>query len=132
MKLQQHHNTCLWAIPSLVIFLDFVTCAVVNHRQAACSGQTLRRRVGYYQGANTWQRPCHRVFPHELDTDNYTHLVYAFATIEPRSFSIQPLNPADSLLMRVFATLKSPGLQTWVSVGGNDFSQPGSPTANTW
>ncbi|KAI2999287.1 unnamed protein product [Aspergillus niger] len=38
------------------------------------------RRVGYYESFN-WDRPCLHMSPSDIDTDIYTHVHYAFATI---------------------------------------------------
>lgn len=43
-----------------------------------------------------------------------------------------PSDPGDSVLYTQFNALKTPQLQTWISIGGGDFSDPGTLTFNTW
>lgn len=71
--------------------------------------------------------------PNQLNTDGYTHLFYAFASIDPASFTITTANAADVQGMKDFTALSADGkLKTWIAVGGFDFSDDGTPTHNTW
>ena len=72
-----------------------------------------------------------KVSPKDLKTDDYTHLYFAFASIDPNTFQITPADAADVAMYDEFTALKSPKLQTWIAVGGFDFSEPG-PTHTTW
>ena len=79
------------------------------------------------------ERLCNKVTPLQLNTHNYTHLYYAFALIDPVTFQVTPANSEDDRHMRDFTSLASPGkLQTWIAIGGFDFSDPGTSTAHTW
>ena len=75
---------------------------------------------------------CQRISPIEINTKGLTHLYFAFASINPVTFAVEPLNPADPDLYADFAGLKSNTLQTWIAIGGFDFSDPGSATHTTW
>ncbi|KAK3984687.1 glycoside hydrolase superfamily, partial [Cladorrhinum sp. PSN332] len=96
------------------------------------SGSTNGRSIGYYQAWNSRDRACNRVLPDEIQWQNYTHLFFAFASVNPQTFAVVPANPADHQLMLDFTALKRHGVQTWIAVGGFDFSDPGTPTHTTW
>jgi chitinase len=51
--------------------------------------------------------------------------------IDPTTFNVVPSAPGDILLYHEFTSLKSTRMQTWFSIGGFDFSDPG-PTRTTW
>ncbi|KAL2134442.1 hypothetical protein VTI74DRAFT_154 [Chaetomium olivicolor] len=99
----------------------------------AGGGSTKGRTVGYYQSWNVRNRACNKVSPSQLNTTAYTHLFYSFASIDPVSFRISPAHSDDLTMMREFTALSKGGkLQTWIAVGGFDFSDPGTPTHTTW
>lgn len=111
---------------------DFGSCEVKKGRTCGLgSGTANGRTIGYYQGSNTRDRLCNKITPQEIDSTGYTHLYYAFASIDPSSYAIIPGNAADPALYKDFTALKSRGLQTWIAVGGYDFSDVGS-THETW
>ncbi|CAK7234842.1 hypothetical protein SBRCBS47491_009086 [Sporothrix bragantina] len=65
--------------------------------------------------------------------DRWTHLYYAFGTINPTTFKIVD-DPSKRSLYREFTDLRyrPNGPQTWIAVGGFDFSDPGvDPDAET-
>ncbi|KAK4446124.1 hypothetical protein QBC34DRAFT_497070 [Podospora aff. communis PSN243] len=96
------------------------------------SGTANGRTIGYYQSWNTRNRVCNKVWPSQIKKEQYSHLYFAFATIDPVTFQIAVAHPGDIALMSEFTALKGPGLQTWIAVGGYDFSDPGTPTHHTW
>jgi chitinase len=81
--------------------------------------------------SNVRYRSCERIDPSHIHTDGLTHLNFAFASIDPISFNITPVDPGDFALYSQFTALKSADMQTWVAIGGFDFSDPG-PTHTTW
>ena len=80
---------------------------------------------------NVRERACNRITPLQIDTTGITHLFYAFANIDPGSFAIRPRDPADVSLYTEFTALKTAAMQTWIAIGGFDFSDRG-PTRTTW
>ncbi|KAF2803392.1 glycoside hydrolase [Mytilinidion resinicola] len=74
---------------------------------------------------------CNRIWPEQINTTGLTHLYFAFAYIDPVTFSIVPAEPADVELIPRFTALKTQSMQTWIAVGGWSFSDPG-PTQGTW
>ncbi|KAI8265154.1 glycoside hydrolase family 18 [Colletotrichum sp. SAR11_239] len=96
------------------------------------SGTTGGRTIGYYQASNVRDRVCNRIAPSQIKTAGYSHLYFAFASIDPASFAVIPAQAADEPLMREFTALKKSSLQTWIAVGGYDFSDKGRSTHTTW
>ncbi|KAK7956544.1 uncharacterized protein PG986_005766 [Apiospora aurea] len=76
------------------------------------SGTTNGRTIGYYQGSNTRERLCNKIFPADIASKGYTHLYYAFASIDPNSFGVVPAHSGDVELYEQFTALKSRGLET--------------------
>jgi hypothetical protein len=63
--------------------------------------------------------------------DALTHLNYAFAYIDPKSFEIVTMDQqTPEALFQTVVDVKSlkPGLQVWISVGGWTFSDNGTAT----
>lgn len=81
--------------------------------------------------SNVRYRSCERIDPSHIHTDGLTHLNFAFASIDPTGFNITPVDPGDFALYSQFTALKSAVMQTWIAIGGFDFSDPG-PTYTTW
>ncbi|KAF3807414.1 Chitotriosidase-1 [Colletotrichum gloeosporioides] len=111
----------------------FGKCSII--RPKTCgegSGTTGGRTIGYYQASNVRDRVCNRIAPSQIKTAGYSHLYFAFASIDPASFAVIPAQAADEPLMREFTALKKSGLQTWVAVGGYDFSDKERSTHTTW
>jgi chitinase len=86
-------------------------------------------------GCRASTRACDKRNPEDIDTTAFTHLMFAFAYFDPKSFKIAPMSAGDVELYRRFTALKSkqPGLQTWIAVGGwafnNDTNVPNTRTA---
>ncbi|KAF2713786.1 glycoside hydrolase family 18 protein [Pleomassaria siparia CBS 279.74] len=89
------------------------------------------RHVAYYQVADAQRRHCDKMTPNQLKIEGLTHLNLAFATFDPATFQLRPENPSDLNVYAEFTALKSKKLQTWISVGGWAFSEPGV-TRKAW
>ena len=76
------------------------------------SGTTNGRTIGYYQGSNTRDRLCNKIAPKDIVSTGYTHLYYAFASINPNTFTVTPADPGDVALYKEFNSLQSRGLKT--------------------
>ncbi len=90
------------------------------------SGSMSKRTIGYYESwSNT--RKCQPVAPEDLNLNGFTHLNFAFAFFDPSSFAIAPMDGKSGALYNRFTALKNkkPGLQTWISVVGWSFTDPG-------
>ncbi|KAI1203503.1 hypothetical protein F5X97DRAFT_330179 [Nemania serpens] len=93
----------------------------------SCASSVVNKRtVGYYESwAST--RKCQSVQPEDLNLNGFTHVNFAFAFFDPTSFEIAPMDSNSAALYRRFTALKDSykGLQTWISVGGWSFTDPG-------
>ncbi|KAF1985932.1 glycoside hydrolase family 18 protein, partial [Aulographum hederae CBS 113979] len=89
------------------------------------------RKIGYWQSWNVRQRACNRIMPDQIVTDGFTHLYFAFASIDPNTYNIRTYHSDDERLFPLFTALKTDKMQTWIAIGGFDFSDPG-PTHTTW
>ncbi|KAL1970079.1 hypothetical protein VTN77DRAFT_6484 [Rasamsonia byssochlamydoides] len=71
--------------------------------------------------------------PEEIPIGAYTHLNFAFLYIDPTTYEIVPMETNQTDLYSRFTALKKlkAGLQTWISIGGWSFTDPG-PTATTF
>lgn len=108
----------------------FGSCSTVA--APSCGGSSATgRSIGYYQVSNSYSRQCQRITPSQIDTTGLTHLNLAFASIDPSSFEVVPVDSRDVALYTEFTALKTSTLQTWISIGGWDFNDPG-PTQTTW
>ncbi|KAF8966666.1 hypothetical protein BDZ97DRAFT_1807457 [Flammula alnicola] len=65
-------------------------------------------------------------FPQNIPSSGYTHLNYAFASIDPNTFQVVPASAADVPQYTQFTGLKqaNPNLKTYISVGGWAFNDP--------
>jgi chitinase len=91
-----------------------------------------KRTIGYYESWSN-QRKCQAVAPEDLNVNGFTHINFAFAFFDPSSFAIAPMDGKTGALYNRFTGLKNSnrGLQTWISVGGWSFTDPG-PTRNAF
>ncbi|KAE8151870.1 glycoside hydrolase superfamily [Aspergillus avenaceus] len=71
--------------------------------------------------------------PPDIPLGVYTHINFAFASIDPKVFRIRPTtnNTAKRYFGVTALTDKQPGLKVYISLGGWDFNEPG-PTRNTF
>lgn len=99
----------------------------------SCSkSHNLPRVVGYYEG---WSptRPCKSFWPEQIPPNVYTHLNYAFASINPTTYEVVPANQGEIDLMQRLTSLKGSdlGLRVNIAIGGWSFNSPG-PTATVF
>ncbi|KAH8802952.1 hypothetical protein F5884DRAFT_903558 [Xylogone sp. PMI_703] len=111
--------------------VDF--CGSTTVAQPSCDGtSSTKRTIAYYEGWSV-TRPCDQMPPSEIPIGAYTHLNYAFLSIDPSTFEIVPATPEEVALFPEFTALKQskPGLECWLSIGGWAFNDPG-PTMFTF
>lgn len=58
--------------------------------------------------------------PEEIPTGVYTHLNFAFATVDPETFEVRPASSADTLLYYRLTSLKERDLDlnVLIAIGG--------------
>ncbi|UPK93523.1 hypothetical protein LCI18_004458 [Fusarium solani-melongenae] len=97
-----------------------------------CSSHTLQRVVGYYEG---WSkgRVCNKFMPEQIPLGVYTHLNYAFATIDPETFQVRLASSTEKDIYERLTMLKErdPDLKVLIAIGGWTFNDPG-PTETTF
>jgi hypothetical protein len=87
--------------------------------QPTCSKSGgLPRIVGQYEGWSI-DRNCQPFVPEQIPKGVYTHLNYAYATIEPTTFEIRPGYLRDPDMYRRFTRLKrrDPNLKVSIAIG---------------
>jgi chitinase len=84
------------------------------------------RVIGYYEG---WapRRGCQTFAPDQIPIGIYTHINFAFASINPTTFEVVPANSADIPLYTQLTSLKKqqPDLKVYIAIGGWTFTDPG-------
>ncbi|KAL8693261.1 MAG: hypothetical protein Q9224_003786 [Gallowayella concinna] len=71
--------------------------------------------------------------PAQIVTTGLTHLNLAYAGIDPKTFAVIPSDhPDDVALYKEFTARRTAAMQTWIAVGGFDFSNENSPSHRTW
>ncbi|KAH7142578.1 glycoside hydrolase superfamily [Dactylonectria estremocensis] len=104
----------------------------VNRPSCLAKGLPMKRVVGYYEGWATG-RACDQFKPSDIPDGVYTHLNFAFASIDPRTFQVVPAANGDTELYRQLARKKrvDANLKVFLAIGGWAFNDPG-PTATTF
>lgn len=84
------------------------------------------RTIGYYEGWN-YQRPCGNMEPEDIPLGHWTHINFAFALINPKTFHIEDMDPGTGSRYSRVAGLKAkqPDLKVWIAVGGWAMNDPG-------
>ncbi|KAH8812727.1 chitinase [Xylogone sp. PMI_703] len=108
-------------------------CGAKTVVSPSCGGSSSdARTIGYYEGWNL-ERECGTMTPEQIPLGYYTHINFAFALIDPKTFNIAPMGSDVAALYQRVTKLKvaQPGLQVWISVGGWSMNDPG-PTTTTF
>ncbi|KAJ5663807.1 glycoside hydrolase family 18 protein [Penicillium longicatenatum] len=97
------------------------------------SSQKINRVIGYYNSAAA-RRGCDGMAPYSIPQGVYSHIYFAFGSIDPDSFEVIPDKTSDESLYTQLAALKTrdPDQELWLSIGGWDFSDSDQPTATTF
>ncbi|KAM7224443.1 family 18 glycosyl hydrolase [Rhypophila decipiens] len=90
------------------------------------------RIIGYYEG---WapNRACNAILPEHIPMGIYTHLNFAFASINPTTYQIVPASSYDPEMYLRLTKLKKrdPDLKIFIAIGGWTFNDEG-PTMRTF
>ena len=108
-------------------------CGDKKVKRKTCSKNYGNRHViGYFEGWAS-NRPCNVFRPEQIPLNLYTHINFAFATIDPKTFKIMPGAESDIGLYKRLMLLKKrdPALKVFIAIGGWTFNDPG-PTATTF
>ncbi|KAH7329286.1 hypothetical protein B0I35DRAFT_473903 [Stachybotrys elegans] len=96
-------------------------------KPAECTGRkNFQQVVGYYEG---WSmgRYCNTFNPERIPRGVYTHINFAFASIDPKTFEVRPESNADIAMYKRVVSLKrrEPNLKVLIAIGGWTFNDPG-------
>jgi len=82
--------------------------------------------VGYYEGWAAGRR-CNAFYPEQIPVGVYTHINFAFATIDPETLEVRPSSDGDVVMYERLIYLKKmdPGLKVFIAIGGWTFNDPG-------
>ncbi|KAH7171571.1 glycoside hydrolase superfamily [Fusarium sp. MPI-SDFR-AT-0072] len=101
-------------------------CGIIK-RPSCSKSRGVERVVGYFEGwART--RPCNTFWPEQILIGLYTHINFAFATINPKTFlvEIKDKDNYGNLYERLTALKKKdPDLKIYLAIGGWAFNNPG-------
>lgn len=88
--------------------------------------------MGYYEGWAS-DRRCNDIWPEHIPLGVYSHINFAFATIDPSTFEVRPASTKDVSLFSRLTALKrqDPDVQVFIAIGGWSFNDAG-PTATTF
>ncbi|KAL2813234.1 glycoside hydrolase [Aspergillus granulosus] len=109
-------------------------CGNKTVKRPRCNKQsaTLDRVVGYYE---SWasRRLCNDFWPEQIPMGVYTHVIFAFAAIDPKTFEVRPVETRDLYLLTRVTQMKTldPDLKVLIALGGRTFNKPG-PTQTTF
>jgi len=102
-------------------------CGNKNVTRPSCgTAGHLQRVIGYYAGWSI-DRTCGDWLPEDIPKGVYTHINYAFASIDPTTFEVVPASIADTDLYPRVTSLKQyqPDLKVYIAIGGWTFNDPG-------
>ncbi|KAF7544087.1 hypothetical protein G7Z17_g10230 [Cylindrodendrum hubeiense] len=101
-------------------------------RPSCAKDSGISRVVGYFEG---WaqNRPCEAFWPEQIPIGLYTHINFAFATINPKTFTVHADKESDIQIYKRLIALKKkdPKLKIYLAIGGWSFNNPGT-TATTF
>ncbi|KAF5576582.1 hypothetical protein FPANT_10866 [Fusarium pseudoanthophilum] len=108
-------------------------CGSKTVKRPSCKkGGDMQRVVGYFEG---WakSRPCEVFPPEQIPIGLYTHINFAFGSINPNTFLIEANDPEDVDMYERLMLLKKKdkNLKIFLAIGGWTFNDPG-PTARVF
>lgn len=86
------------------------------------------KRISYFTNWAQYRSPPYKFVPENVSAKHFTHINYAFATIDPNTHEVAPSDPADvgqGFYKRFNRAVhsQSPSTKTLISIGGGDPSQ---------
>lgn len=112
---------------------EFCGNTTVTRPSCDADSQSITRVIGYYNSAAA-SRGCGGMQPASVPQGVYSHIYFAFGSIDPDTFEVIPASNADTLLYPQMQALQMRDLsqELWLSIGGWDFSNSDAPTATTF
>jgi chitinase len=112
---------------------EFCGNKTVTAPSCDASTQNITRVIGYYNSAAA-SRGCDGMPAYSIPQGVYSHIYFAFGSIDPDTFEVIPAEDSDTALYPILAALqlRDPNQELWLSIGGWDFSDSDEPTATTF
>ncbi|KAF9887254.1 hypothetical protein FE257_010382 [Aspergillus nanangensis] len=92
-----------------------------------CKGNSATAKtIGYWEGWNS-KRPCGRMPARDIPLGYYTHLNFAFALIDPKTFQIAHMDQDTAAQYGELTMIKQrdPKLKVYLAIGGWAMNDPG-------
>ncbi|PKY00152.1 chitinase [Aspergillus campestris IBT 28561] len=111
---------------------DFCGSATVTSPECPGGSSAMAKTIGYYEAWNL-ERPCGTMTPMNIPLGYYTHINFAFALINPKTFHIAPMTEQTDTMYKSVTQLKTRqrDLKVWIAIGGWAMNDPG-PTRTTF
>jgi GH18 family chitinase len=107
---------------------DCSASGVCSNKSPDCSAKrtAFERVVGCYEGWATGRR-CHAFYPEQIPVGVYTHINFAFATIDPETLEVRPYSDGDVAMYQrlIYRKKMDPGVKIFIAIGGRAFNNPG-------
>uniref|UniRef100_A0A0P0CJB9 chitinase n=1 Tax=Hypocrella siamensis TaxID=696354 RepID=A0A0P0CJB9_9HYPO len=102
-------------------------CSRSEPQRPSCSADShkLKRVVGYYEEWSK-ERPCNQISPEQIPAGVYTHLNFAFARIDPKSYKLQANISDYEGLTSLKKRDRDRDLKVFIAVGGFSSNKPDS------
>lgn len=112
---------------------DFCGDSPVTRPSCDIDSQSIKRVIGYYSSGGA-SRSCNGMIPTSFPQGVYSHVYFAFVSINPDTYQVIPESEGDYLLYQQLRMLQTRdlGQELWLSIGGWDFSDSNFPTATTF
>ncbi|RAH47433.1 chitinase [Aspergillus brunneoviolaceus CBS 621.78] len=112
---------------------EFCGSKTVTAPSCDASSHSITRVIGYYNSAAA-TRACDGMAPFAFPQGVFSHIYFAFGSIDPDTFEVIPAEAGDESLYSQLQALqmRDPEQELWLSIGGWDFSDSNSPTATTF
>ncbi|KAF2130126.1 glycoside hydrolase family 18 protein, partial [Dothidotthia symphoricarpi CBS 119687] len=109
-------------------------CGQFSKPPGGGGGKLLDRVIGYWEAWNA-RSDCHNTQATDLPLEALTHVNYAFAYIDPKTFEITTMDaqtPTSTFQDAVSLKDLKPNLKIFVSIGGWTFSDNGTTTQSVF
>jgi chitinase len=112
---------------------EFCGDSTVTRPSCDVASQSIKRVIGYYASGGA-SRSCDGMIPQSFPQGVYSHVYFAFGSIDPDTFEVIPASSGDEALYPQLQALQTRdlGQELWLSIGGWDFTDSDSPTATTF
>ncbi|KAL1138265.1 hypothetical protein AAG570_009954, partial [Ranatra chinensis] len=117
-------NICNWHSPgscqqsSEYLFFCFISISIFDYFNSGASGSKI---VCYFTNWAWYRKGDSKFFPEHMNPSLCTHIIYAFATLEPNSLTIASFDPwadIDNNMYKRITELRDRGPEVLLAIGG--------------